>query len=77
MRKRPKKVVVYEKYSHFFMVYEILTVKILSKFNEVIGIFSDYVLVLFMFIAISKSIPRKGRGHGGCIERLIPTMSGI
>jgi hypothetical protein len=25
MRKRPKKVVVYEKYGHFFMVYEILT----------------------------------------------------
>jgi hypothetical protein len=27
MRKMPKKVVVYEKYGHFFMVYEILTVK--------------------------------------------------
>jgi hypothetical protein len=26
MRKRPKKVVVYEKYGHFFMVYEIFSV---------------------------------------------------
>ena len=29
MRKRPKKVVVYEKYGHFFMVYEILTEKLI------------------------------------------------
>jgi hypothetical protein len=26
MRKRPKKVVVYEKYGHFFMVYKIFSV---------------------------------------------------
>jgi hypothetical protein len=31
MRKRPKKVVVYEKYGHFFMVYKILTVEIIKK----------------------------------------------
>jgi hypothetical protein len=29
MRKRPKKVVVYEKYGHFFMVYEIFSVVII------------------------------------------------
>jgi hypothetical protein len=34
MRKRPKKVVVYEKYGHFFMVYEILTVKINRLYNS-------------------------------------------
>jgi hypothetical protein len=30
MRKRPKKVVVYKKYGHFFMVYEIFSVKKLT-----------------------------------------------
>jgi hypothetical protein len=31
MRKRPKKVVVYEKYGHFFMVYVILTVRLITS----------------------------------------------
>jgi hypothetical protein len=31
MRKRPKKVVVYEKYGHFFMVYEIFSDKIIVQ----------------------------------------------
>jgi hypothetical protein len=35
MRKRPKKVVVYKKYGHFFMVYEIFSViKTLLQVNR-------------------------------------------
>jgi hypothetical protein len=33
MRKRPKKGVVYEKYGHFFMVYEIFSDKTLQRLS--------------------------------------------
>jgi hypothetical protein len=46
MRKRPKKVVVYEKYGHFFMVYKILTV---------------YYLIIY-FILYFHNFDREGLG---------------